>query len=456
LITNFKLDIETAHAEVSMQRGIVQFQANSYLRGAYNLRKGWKAFESLHDRVNKMQYVDPTQDNFVHPDIVNAINYGVGAFQFGISILPSTIIKVLSYLGFKADREVGLNFLRTAFNSQSRVTALAGALLSVNYLFVPRAFANKETILNEYRPLIEKLVETYPSGSFFLYMAANYYRKKGDLDKAIGYLTSAIANAESQYHTTPSQHVFELAQCYLMQENFAETAKQLEKVLQSHSDFDMRGLTAMELAICYDHLGREEECDELLRNLDSYICKDSRIDKYALEKNKILKPLLKKNRLEVIVALNVAHYEIFYLKRDLSNLTPHDAKRLLSSFRKDVGDYRNQDISIDTISACTVIDACLSRQIGEDLSEVKEKFAQVIEMAPKLKIEKQWGAFANYEMAEVLYHEKRDQHTEETLREIEEYLEVGDSYKNYPLEDILKTRIKQALKQVRQALAALE
>jgi hypothetical protein len=157
LLDNFRLDIETAHAEVSMQRGIVQFQANMYLRGAYNLRKGWKSFEHLHTRVNKMQSTDVSRDDFVHPDIVNAINYGVGTFQFGISILPSTIIKVLSYLGFKADREEGLRLLRSAFNSDTRVSAPAGALLSVNYLFVPRAFADKETILNEYKPLIEKV-----------------------------------------------------------------------------------------------------------------------------------------------------------------------------------------------------------------------------------------------------------------------------------------------------------
>jgi hypothetical protein len=158
---------------------------------------------------------------------------------------------------------------------------------------------------------------------------------------------------------------------------------------------------------------------------------------------------LRKKRSEIIIALNVAHYEIFYLKRDLSNLTPQDAKRLLASFKNDVGDYENKDMTIDTVCACMVIEACLSRQIGEDLEEVKSKFARVIELAPKLKTEKQWGAFANYEMAEVLYHEKRGIHTEEDLAEIEQFLEVGDSYKNYPLEDILKTRIKMALKQVR-------
>lgn len=52
-------------------------------------------------------------------------------------------------------------------------------------------------------------------------------------------------------------------------------------------------------------------------------------------------------------------------------------------------------------------------------------------------------------MAEVLYHENRGHHTEDDLDEIEQFLEVADSYKNYPLEDILKTRIKMALKQVR-------
>jgi len=455
LLENFRLDIETAQAEVSMQRGIVQFQNNSFLRGAYNLRKGWKGFEYLNDKINnKMQCTDVSQDNFVHPDIVNAINYGVGTFQFGISVLPSTIIKVLSYLGFRADREEGISMLRSAFDSQSRVSSPAAALLSVNYLFVPRAFADKETILNEYQPIIDKLVETYPNGSFFLYMAANFWRKKGDLSKAIGYLTKAVQRAEEEYNTTPSQHVFELAQCYFMQENYPATTEQLEKVFRSHADFDMRGLTAMELAICYEHLGKHKECDDILTNLDSYICKDSRIDKYALEKNKTLK-LLKKKRNEIVVQLHVAHYEIFYLKRDLSNLTPQDAKRLLASFKRDVGDYENSDMTVDTICACSVIEACLSRQIGEDLSDVKNKFTRVIELAPKLKIEKQWGAFANYEMAEVLYHENRGQLTQQTLAVVLSYLESAENYKNYPLEDILRTRIKMALKQVRKEAETL-
>jgi hypothetical protein len=454
---NVKLDMEVIRADLILNKGMTDFHCSNYLAGAYNLRKSWKAYERLYDVVKKTGNVDRNNDSWINPDIVYGIKTGVGMFYFLVSILPSTITAVLSVLGFTANRDVGLEMLREVSMNSGLYGPGCLLILSVNYLFIPRAFADKNKALDEFAPILEKVLDRFPRGSLFLFMASHYYKKRGEINTSNACLETAIDSAKEAFDgCAPNTYLFELAQNYQLLAEFERSKEILEKIVHAKEEFDTRGVAALELSITYQQLGQQDKADELIKTLDKYIVKGSRMDKYTAEKNKIIEKLLKKKeagRQELSIVLRVAHYEMLYLRRDLANLNPEQVEPLLESFRKEVGDYENnKEFQADTIAACHVIEGCLLWQLGaekRDASKVKEHYAKALALGPKIQVEKQWMAFGNYESAEVLYFENKGNHTDKSMEQVQKYLDTAYSYKGYPLEDILRTRIQLAIKQVK-------
>jgi tetratricopeptide (TPR) repeat protein len=450
---NIKMDMELIRAELYLEKGILDFHTSSYLKGAYNLRKSWKTYESLYEIVNKTKHVDRSNHQFVHPELVQGVKYGIGTFYYILSILPSTITKVLSFLGFKADRDEGIALLCQVANESTLWGPAATFMLALNYLFIPRAFQRKEKSLNDFKPMMSIVEERFPNGSLFLMMSSHYWRKSGDLERANESLEKAIKSAKESFDATPTVYMFELAQNYIILEKF-DKAKEILESLVSQPEFDTRGFAALELASLYIICGMKDKSDEILKNLDTYICKTSRFDKYTQDKLKLINKIqsLPNNSHELVVTLHVAHYEMLYLRRDLANLSVEQTKPLLESFRKDVGNYEESAKLLlpDTYASCLVIEACMLNQL-QDVSNhdiIKQKFKKVISLEKEIKYEKQWVAFANYEMAELLYFETEGKHTDKILDEVSKYIEASLQFKGYALEDILRARIKLAKKQV--------
>ena len=135
-----------------------------FLSGGWLLRKAWKIYEKLYKEMtslrenggklkpnasmNSMKSVpsensmknSPSQnslsnssvgsssettdgnDNEIPLEVLDrlqgAVNFGYGTFQICISMIPPKILKIIEFLGFEGDREIG-KYLAEFFSSQS-------------------------------------------------------------------------------------------------------------------------------------------------------------------------------------------------------------------------------------------------------------------------------------------------------------------------------------------------
>ncbi|KAL0481603.1 tetratricopeptide repeat protein [Acrasis kona] len=450
LINNFKLDLEAARAEALLNKGINLFHTGAHVNGAYQLRKSWKRYESLYKECQKRKGLERHNEQFLHPDLVNVINYGVGTFLFLVGFLPSAITTVLSWIGFKADRELGLSLLQETCEQSLLAGPAASTILSINYLFIPRAFSKRGEGLKNFEPIMHSILKQFPSGSIFLLMAAHYYRKSGDIETSVTVLERSIESARNAFDVMPSMYMFELSQSLIIIENYKRAAELLEKICldENNKNFDLRGVAALELAVCNLYLDNKPRALELAKQLDQYVNKKSRNDKYAATKNDNIHRIITRHGSnsqqadeEILILLRASHYELLYLRRDIANLSASRAQTMLNSFKSHVTQMPNDNP--DLVAACTVIEACLLYQIDSNDDRIELMLKKVLTL--KVQHDVQWLACSRYELAEVMYNQE---HTQEKLIKIRQLLQEAERYKGYWMEEITKNRIKMALTQV--------
>lgn len=90
---------------------LLQLRFGSYVKGGYNLRRSWKIYEEMLTAYNNAA---PEEISSLEPSFLCALEFGVGAFQFIISLVPKSFQTIIEAIGFKADRLAGIEHLKKA------------------------------------------------------------------------------------------------------------------------------------------------------------------------------------------------------------------------------------------------------------------------------------------------------------------------------------------------------
>ncbi len=97
--------------------------------GGLYIRKSWKAFESLAKKTgilrdnnnvetndNNAEQTEEVKSLIAHRNSI--IYFGVGAFYYFVSLVPSNFAWLVEALGFKANRQFGLDLLTKCYEMQ--------------------------------------------------------------------------------------------------------------------------------------------------------------------------------------------------------------------------------------------------------------------------------------------------------------------------------------------------
>ncbi|KAF0978139.1 hypothetical protein FDP41_002654 [Naegleria fowleri] len=460
ILHNFELDLTLLNGETHLLRGILQFHASSYLKGFYNLRKAYLKFKEVYTTVESLKDEPKTSPKFVHSDLLHGAYFGLGIFNFMLSILPPTLAKILSVLGFDADRDQGLHLLKQVHDYGGRHLGNGGFMLCLNYLFIPRALQDREKNLQEVSPILERIGSRFPKSGFFKFIHSHYDRKAGDINSAISNLKDAIQITAKSMGTKPNNFLFELGVCYMLIMNFTEAAAIMEDLVKSEKEFDTKGISCMLLSVCKLKLGDKERANILIKDLDKYVSKNSRIDKFALEKVDLIKHINTEEEKHLMMLVSI--FQILYLRRDLANLSADIADPLYQFFLSVAKDVKIDDKSKvhgDIESGMCVVKGQFLRQLGKK-EESSAEFQKALTFENKIKLEKQWIAFSHYEIAESCYLGDVKTETDEKkklqlLHEVKKSLEKCNKLSGYPFEEVLHSRAKLALKQVEHEIKEL-
>lgn len=451
-LANLHLDTRVVMGDVLYMLAVLQLTRDSKLKGAFNMRKSWKVFEE------SLKLVSNDKSGMYDKELLRCLNFGAGFFFFAMSIIPQKFLKLIELVGFKADRDLGLKYIRECHDAGGVRCPFASIVLLFNNLLLPRGLANPAKYLREADFLIQQSLTKYPNGSLFQVMGSHCARKQCNVDEGIKYMENAIENCKT-LGVSPLIYKYELANCYCMKLKWDVAASHFEPLVEAEK-FQVRALCALQLAGCYFLMGNREKAQALLLRVPSLIKKNSSVD-----------PIVSSQAQRYHAAGgHFAALELLYIRRDLAKMEKEipDLLQVLEQLATEVGainpvsvdnskggflSSRLRSISLGNKGKSDVVDHSADNRASylmikgamlKTLNRADEAiacFKEVIQLENALR-EKFFVPYCLYELAETLYHNNN-------LKEAQEAIKKCNNASGYAWEDPLKVRLRVTMDQLK-------
>lgn len=452
-LANLLLDIRVVMGDVLYMHAVLQLIRDNKLKGAFNMRKSWKVFEEC------LKSIASDKNNIYDPELVRCLNFGAGFFFFAMSIIPQKFLKLIELVGFKADRDLGLKYIRECYDAGGVRSPFASIVLLFNNLILPRGLANPAKYLKEADSLVKQSLVKYPNGSLFQVMGSHCARKQCLVDEGIAFMEAAIENCKS-LGVAPLIYKYELANCYCMKLKWDVAATQFEPLVETEK-FQVRALCGLQLAGCYFLAGQRDKATAMFQKVPTIIKKNSSVD-----------PIVAQQAQRYLASGgHFAAFEMLYIRRDLAKMEK-EMPALLELFEriaKDVG--ATTPISADAIAkgGSGFLSSMKSLSFGSSKKEVVDYtadhrasymmlkgamlralnksdeaiacFREVIQLDNILR-EKYYVPYSYFELAEALYHNNQ-------LKEAQEAIKKCNNISGYAWEDPLKVRLRVTMDQLK-------
>jgi tetratricopeptide (TPR) repeat protein len=211
-----------------MARAILRFRKQSFVKGGYYTRKSWVTLKDGYEALQLQEKLKYAEDE----EVSGCIYFGMGFFNFLVSLVPPTLQFLVKLLGFEGDRAAAITQLTRARDSRcvKRIEASLGLFALLRYFTDDEAGADI---------ILEGMIEEYPDSPMVLYLAALMFRFKAQTDRSITLLSHAVEKAaHDQMRFTLNYH---LGTTYVMVANY-------EKAYAHHKVF-LEGTTGEQFKV---------------------------------------------------------------------------------------------------------------------------------------------------------------------------------------------------------------
>ncbi|XP_045482719.1 tetratricopeptide repeat protein 39B-like isoform X1 [Harmonia axyridis] len=178
---------EEAHAELcyaeclllkSMLTFIEDETLASFIKAGFKIRSCFNCYRDCQQILNKRNWdASTTKQHFE-----GGVMMGIGTFNLMISMLPARIIKLLEFIGFSGNKELGLNDLQKGYHLEGIRQILCIMTLLGYHLMVLYIVSHSEGDLRICDEILKKQLEKHPNGVWFLFFKARMEFMKGNLD----------------------------------------------------------------------------------------------------------------------------------------------------------------------------------------------------------------------------------------------------------------------------------
>lgn len=208
----------------------------------------------------------PTEDGPIEDLIISGTAFGYGLFNLVLSLLPAKVKSVVGFFGFNHDRKLALRALAVSASGNDVHSVFAGLTLMTYYgvvLLMSGYQADEKYILKQYRSIVDKLENKYPTGTLWILNRAKIHRMSGDPESAIKSLQAGLSpDRTSVFLQADAVLVFELAWVYLAQRRYEDAANMFMQMTEintwSHATYYFMA------AGCHWSLGNLREAQRLL------------------------------------------------------------------------------------------------------------------------------------------------------------------------------------------------
>ncbi|XP_059139948.1 tetratricopeptide repeat protein 39C-like [Physella acuta] len=473
VITEERITNQIIVADCLLYQAILVFTNQdipSYVKAGWLLRKAWKIYEKLHKEITTLMEilaqnkiaklsssVDPASFHTPaaggpnHSEIngssedpeeltadvlsrlLGAVNFGYGTFQLCISMVPPKILKLIEFLGFEGDREIGLSCL--AFTSHSKdMKAPLATLALLWYHTVLRPFfaldgANQfQAGSKEAEAIIKEKEGEFPNSSLFLFFQGRICRLEKKNDQSLVLYKRALVEAKGQ-REIELMCLYEIGWCHILKLQWKDAQEGFIR-LQKESKWSQAYYTYL-IAVCIGSQGEIEAAHDIFHKVPGLIKrKNNQIEAFVgkrAERFKKLKPTKEHCRLLTL--------EMIFLWHALPTCTHEELRPLLNVCEMQT-DHNLMPLKC-------LLEGSLYKELGEEdmaINCLKEALARHQGKKDDLFI----PAFTLFEMASI-YMKKP-----ETIPDAKNSLQIiKDNYKDYDFENRLSVRVNNALKRLK-------
>ncbi len=201
---------------------------------------------------------------------------GLGLLDYAMSFVPDFLKWAVNLTGLTSDKNRGFNYIKTAYKRGVFSKTEAEFHLSKIYT----------DYLSEYDSayiLLENLIAKYPNNALFAYQYAVSLIKGKNLERANSVLNNVIRIKNKKIPQITALAYYRKGEIHFKKNNFKEAIKNYELFLDLSRELDLTGIAALNAAIAYKMLDKDEEFNQYLllaKNGNQDIFEDT----YALKK----------------------------------------------------------------------------------------------------------------------------------------------------------------------------
>ncbi|XP_070683819.1 tetratricopeptide repeat protein 39B-like [Pempheris klunzingeri] len=442
-LTEEEMHAELCYAEVLLQKAALTFLDESiigFIKGGMRIRNSYQIYKDCQALANITK--DTEQNTHIH--FRGGVNMGIGSFNLMLSLLPSRVLRLMEFLGFSGDRELGLAELREGASSNSLRSILSTLTLLMYHLYITVILGTGEGNLAESEALLKPYIEKFPNGALILFYIARIALLKGNFTFAQEKFLACIA-AQEEWRQIHHLCYWELMWAYSFEQKWREAYRYADllckesKWSQAVYVFQKAAILSMLPEEQVAELG--ENVVELFRQVDGLRL---RIAGKSIPTEKFAAKKAQRYSSSNPVKLVVPALEMMYVWNGFTVVgkRPELTERILKTLEKAEDQLREEpnpsEYHLDDNCVVQLLKGLCLRQLGR-LVQAELCFNHVISSENDLKHDNYLVPFTMFELG-LLHKQKGDFNTAITVIE-----NAKTNYKDYSMESRLHFRIHAAL-----------
>ncbi|KAM8773453.1 tetratricopeptide repeat protein 39B-like [Acanthopagrus schlegelii] len=444
-LTEEEMHAELCYAEVLLQKAALTFLDESiigFIKGGMKIRNSYQIYKECQAMANITKEMENQRSTHVH--FVGGVNMGIGSFNLMLSLLPSRVLRLMEFLGFSGDREVGLSSLREGAASNSLRSILSTLTLLMFHLYITVILGTGDGNLTEAETLLQPYTEKFPNGALMLFYTARIALLKGNFTFAEEKFLACIA-AQQEWRQIHHLCYWELMWAYSFELNWREAYRYADllckesKWSQAIYVYQKAAILSMMPEEEVTQLG--ENVAELFRQVDGFRI---RIAGKSIPTEKFAAKKAQRYSSSNPVKLVVPALEMMYVWNGFTVVgkRPELTESILIILEEAEQQLRqNPDPSeyhMDDLCVIQLLKGLCLRQLGR-LVQAELCFNHVLSSENDIKHDSYLVPFTMYELG-LLHKQKGDINTAITVIE-----NAKTNYKDYNMESRLHFRIHAAL-----------
>ncbi|XP_010586238.2 tetratricopeptide repeat protein 39B isoform X2 [Loxodonta africana] len=446
-LTEEEMHAEICYAECLLQKAALTFVQDenmiNFIKGGLKIRTSYQIYKECLSILHVIEKNKREQQLFY--EFEGGVKLGIGAFNLMLSLLPARIIRLLEFIGFSGNRELGLLQLREGASGRSMRAPLCCLTILGFHTYICLILGTGEVNIVEAESLLAPFLQQFPNGSLMLFYHARIELLKGNVEEAQETFRKCISVQEEwkQFH-----HLcyWELMWIYVFQQNWMQ-AYYYSDLLCKESKWSKATYVFLKAAILSmlpeeDVVSTKENVVTLFRQVESLkqriAGKSIPTEKFAVRKARRYSPVLPAPVRLVLPALEMMYvwngFPVVSKRKDLSENLLVTVEKAEAALQKE----NSNDYFTDDECLVKLLKGCCLKNLQRPL-QAELCFNHVIQSEKLLKYDHYLVPFTLFELA-FLY--KSQGEMDKAIKVLET---ARNNYKDYSMESRLHFRIQAAL-----------